>query len=273
MIHSFLENRSCQVSINGKNSAKFDVPAGVPQGSSISPVLYNIFTSDITVPDNGTDLALYADDTAIYSSATYPEIIIRKLQQSLNHMKLYFEKWKIKINGLKTQAAFFTRRIALQYLPDADLMFDNNSIPWEKSIKYLGVCLDKKLTFKEHTDCALQRSQKYIKILYSLINRKSKLNIINKRLLYITTFRSIITYACPVWNSCANMHKKKLPILQNKCLKIIYNLPWHYSTDELHSLADLPMLNDFTNAISSKFLSRCRTSTNTIINNLLAPIH
>lgn len=161
MIYSFLFNRTCQVNINGKTSAKFNVPAGVPQGSSLSPVLYNIFTSDLTVPDNGTDIALYADDTAIYSSAKYPEDIIRALQQSLNHMKKYFETWKIKINGLKTQAAFFTRRIAHQYLPITDLMFDNNSISWENSLKYLGVCLDKKLTFKEHTDCALQRSQKY----------------------------------------------------------------------------------------------------------------
>lgn len=235
LIKSFLEDRKFQVHLRMAVSQSFQIPAGVPQGSVLSPTLYNIFTSDIiNLPE--CNIAMFADDTAIFTSSTDPEIIQDNLNSSLDLILQYYKKWKIKINVSKTQAIYFTKRRARRFLPNMDLIVDNNSIPWSNEVKYLGIVLDKKLTFKNHIDETTHKAEKYIKILYSFINRKSKLSLENKLLLYKVVFRAILLYGCAVWWKCAKTHKKKIQIIQNKCLKLIHNLPFFYSTTNLHNL-------------------------------------
>ena len=60
------------VSINGTNSSTKEIRAGVPQRSILGPVLYNIYTNDIP-KTNKTHLAIYADDTVIYTFSWNPQ--------------------------------------------------------------------------------------------------------------------------------------------------------------------------------------------------------
>ncbi len=65
IVHSFLRNRKFQVSVEKKLSNVADIKYGVPQGAVLSPIIYNIYTSD--APDIDDCIrALYADDTALY---------------------------------------------------------------------------------------------------------------------------------------------------------------------------------------------------------------
>ena len=52
MVSSFLDNRQSFVSLNNFNSTRISIPAGVPQGSPLSPFLFNIFINDLSVPQN-----------------------------------------------------------------------------------------------------------------------------------------------------------------------------------------------------------------------------
>lgn len=76
LLHNYLENRSFVVNVAGKRSQSYDVPFGVPQGSCISQILYNIYTADTPqLPD--CHRALFADDIAFYvSSSLRKEITI-----------------------------------------------------------------------------------------------------------------------------------------------------------------------------------------------------
>lgn len=67
LVKSFLEDRMFSVSINGTLSAPKNIPAGAPQGSVLSPTLYNIFIADMPIPLN-CELALYVDDTALINT-------------------------------------------------------------------------------------------------------------------------------------------------------------------------------------------------------------
>ncbi|PSN42154.1 RNA-directed DNA polymerase from mobile element jockey [Blattella germanica] len=67
IIACFLNNRKFRVNHNGGESSTTNIQAGVPQGSVLAPILYNIYTSDIPTSPQ-VNLALYADDTAIYTS-------------------------------------------------------------------------------------------------------------------------------------------------------------------------------------------------------------
>ncbi len=264
IIQSFLKERHYYVQIFDSKSSSYNIPAGLPQGSALSPVLYNVYTSDVHLV-NGCNLAQFADDTSTYYSHTDPNIVMRKLENSVKRLKVYFEKWKIKVNDAKTQAIFFTKRRATRFLPDRNLCLNSTSIEWSDCIKYLGVMLDKKLTFKKHVDYTNERAQKYVRILYSLINRRSKLNIRNKELIFKSIFRPIMLYAAPVWGGCAITHRKALQVTQNKILKIIRNRPFHYSTRKLHEESNLKLINETIGELELKFNEKCQSSVNPLI--------
>lgn len=146
IVSSFLENRKFRVSVKTCKSNLIEISAGVPQGSSLSPSLYNIFTSDIPIPVD-SDLGLYADDTAILTADQSAVTIVNNLKSSFNTITDYFNKWKIKINASKTQAIFFTWKRNPEYLPINDLNLNGQLIPWNDAVKYLGLYLDKKTNF------------------------------------------------------------------------------------------------------------------------------
>lgn len=263
-IQSFLSNRTFKVHINEESSASMGIPAGVPQGSCLSPTLYNIYTSKLPTLIN-CNIATYADDTAIFSSSECPITIIHTLERSLNSISSFLHKWKIKLNGNKTQVIFFTNRRAQQYLPHRTIRYNNENIEWSSTIKYLGVVLDKKLKYKNHIDHIGEKTQKIIRCLYPLINRKSKLHFRNKMLIYKSIFRPIITYGCPVWSNCAQTHTNKLQIIENKLLKIILKRPFFYNTKKLHSEANIPLLKQFIQNTTNKFIHNIQYSDNALI--------
>ena len=85
-----------------------------------------------------------------------------------------YEKWKTNLIASKSQALLVTR-IRNRELPDSEFSFNTNIIEWESTAKYLGVIIDKKLTMKQHIEYVIGKTQNAIKILYPLINRRSKL--------------------------------------------------------------------------------------------------
>ena len=95
--------------------------------------------------------------------------------------------------------------------------------------------LDKKLTLKQHIQRTYMKAIRCGRALFPLLNCKSSFNVKNKILLYRFCIRPIMMYGCQMWpTKCARTHLKKLQIIQNKNLKIIYNLHRRYPTIQLH---------------------------------------
>lgn len=160
---------------------------GVPQGAVLSPTLYNIYTHDAPQLQH-CNLSLFADDTAFYCASRYVKHIEKSLQSAVSKYKAYFTRWKIKMNENKTQAIFFTKRRSKQ-IPTGPLRIGSSLIEWSNSVKYLGFIFDKRLTIRQHIEYAATKCQKAFQILYSLMNRRSKLNERNKLLLYKVAIR------------------------------------------------------------------------------------
>jgi len=72
IIRSYLKNLSYKIRYGSSYSPHFSIKAGVPQGSDLSPDLFNIYMADIPVSTN-TTLATYADDTAILCANNDPD--------------------------------------------------------------------------------------------------------------------------------------------------------------------------------------------------------
>jgi hypothetical protein len=91
-------------------SAPRIMKAGMPQGSVLSPTLFNMYVND-TPQAIEVHLALFTDDTCFYATERKEGYVIRKLQRGLNSEEELPKRWNIKINEDKTQAIYFSRRI------------------------------------------------------------------------------------------------------------------------------------------------------------------
>jgi hypothetical protein len=95
LIWSFLTGQKSYVTVADEISAECEFPSGVPQDAVLSPKLFNIFTSDfLTLTD--VQLALFAYDSALFSTHARADVIIDRLQTALNTIKRYYSKRSIK---------------------------------------------------------------------------------------------------------------------------------------------------------------------------------
>lgn len=259
IVQNFLKSRSFRVHIGSTHSSLFNINAGCPQGSCLSPVLYNIYTADIPTVENCV-MSIFADDTAILCSAKLSSDIVFNLQLALRKIFEYFTKWKIATNCEKSQAIYFSRKRKSCFLPQVNINVNNVEIKWENNVKYLGVTLDTKLTYKDHLSYIVNKCNILIRTLYPFINRSSALNTANKMLIFKSIFHAVMFYAAPVWAKSANCHLKRLQVLQNKLLKLIYNLPRLYSTAGLHQIANVDLVVVKIDKLSVNFNAKCSYS-------------
>jgi hypothetical protein len=141
LISSFLSNRKFSVSAEGKMYTPRIIKAGVPQGSVLSPTLFNMYINDMPQAI-GAPLALFADDTCLYATDHKEGYVLRKLQRGLNSMVEWSKRWNIRIKEDKTQAIYFSHKIRL---PETFLTIHGQNIHFLNNVKYLGVIFDRKL--------------------------------------------------------------------------------------------------------------------------------
>jgi Reverse transcriptase (RNA-dependent DNA polymerase) len=270
MIVSFLESRESYVAINRKNSDRYAIPAGVPQGSPLSPFLFNIFINDIPVPKH-CKIAIYADDTALISSIKNYDLptLVERMDSGLKEIESHFSSWKIKLNSAKTESIFFTKSTIMQKKLDLTrIKINDEELEWKNSVKYLGVVLDSKLTFKANLSENHLKSRKAMAILYCLLKRNSTLGLREKVTLYRSYIRPIMTYACPVFANCADCHMRRLQVLQNKCLRMVPNAHFRTRISSLHHKTGIPMIKSFVNKLTESFYKKSSYSENKLVSRL-----
>lgn len=220
IIKKYLENRTNTVIINQEKSEPFQTTVGIPQGGSLSTTLFLIYINDIPKSQN-TELALFADDTAIIASSKNPRLANIRINNHLNELIEYFNQWKININPQKTQLINFNQK---QNQDEYQIInIHNEIIETKEKIKYLGVTLDRKLNFKSHINNIKNKANHIINTLYPHLNNTSKLPVNMKIQLYNSYIKPILTYASPVWSSANDTNLKIIQTIENRCLRIIFN--------------------------------------------------
>ena len=108
LISSFLSNRRLRVVLDGKSSQEYPVNAGVPQGSILGPTLFLLDINDLH-DDVICDIAIYADDTTLYSkcdraSDLWQQLeLASELESDLRDTVDWGKKWLVDLNAGKTQ--------------------------------------------------------------------------------------------------------------------------------------------------------------------------
>lgn len=207
-------------------------------------------------------MAFYADDTAIMTTSNRSNAIANRLQKAMVKIDEYFKKWRIQVNAAKTKAILFCFNNSKKRRPTRPLLFNNEELFWQDEVTYLGLVLDKKLTFGAHVENTRIKATKALNSLYPILGRKSKLSTANKSTIFKMYIRPILTYACPLWQGAARMHLNKFQVIQNKALKLIYNLNWRFRTTAIYRNTNFKTIYNIVSEMSAKFRESCSISTN-----------
>ena len=135
------------------------------------------------------ETAVYADDTIYYTSSKDSNKIVRELNNQLDLTHEWCTKWRIKINADKLEAIIFTRGLKGDDIDPPK--YNNVPIHWKRSVKYLGLTLDRQLNFCKHI--TNKRNQTYVVIgkLMPILKCHFTLGIKNGLLVYKMLIRLV----------------------------------------------------------------------------------
>ena len=249
-IKAYLQDRKQQVLVNGSISNSLSVLSGVPQGSILGPLLFVLFIDDMnSVVSQGTDIALYADDTKIWREikSDIDQIV---LQSDID--KLY--EWsvinKMNFHPDKCKVVAITNKSLDYALPFYEHFYtlNGNVLNYEKSEKDLGVVINSRLSWNAQCEGLVQRANQQL----GLVRRTCHFvnNTKQRRALYLSLVRSIFEHCCQVWAPQSHKSLNAFDLLQKRAVKWILKEPYARYTDEeflrkQRSLDLLPMKYKF----------------------------
>lgn len=264
ILKSFIIDRHFLVKYEDKYTDIYPIMSGVPQGSILGPILYLIYTSDL--PTTSTTLtATFADDTAIMASSRSLNNSTLQLQQHLNQVQTWLNKWRIKVNESKSSHITFTLRQGTA----SSVYLNNKEIPQTDTVKYLGMHLDRRLTWKSHV--WKKRKQLNLKLnkMYWLLGNKSKLSVENKILIYKTILKPVWTYGIQLWGSAATSSIEILERFQSKVLRAIVSAPWFVPNEIIRHDLNIPRVKDEIKNFSAKYINRLSAHPNELACDLI----
>ena len=254
MVASFLKDRTFRVKIDAAISGERSVEASVPQGSVLGPTLFNIYTADAPRSSH-VMTATFADDQALLASSYFPRIAVRKLQSHTDALCDWYSRWRIRINATKSTAVLFAKRRLQQ--PGGAVRISGDDVPWSIRAKYLGVVLDRKLSWTPHVKQTAMKARQALGCLTPLLGRRSRLNIRAKLKMFKSVLRPIMTYASPVWGNTCTTNIRRLQTIQNIALRRVTGSPWFVRGSIIHNDISVPYLADYLKEMACNFFARC----------------
>ena len=227
------------------------------QGSVLGPTLYLLYTADIPQNDQ-IIISTFADDTALLSSHSNPATASRVLNNHMRVIESWLNKWRIKVNEQKSRHVTFTLRTG-NCTPVA---LNNILIPQYDNVKYLGIHIDRRLTWKGH----IEAKKKQIKLksleLNWLIGSHSKLSLDNKVLIYNSIIKPIWTYGLHLYGNASNSNIEIIQRAQSKILRSMTGAPRFLSNDNIHKDLEIPKVKKEFDTMKVKYMQKLRAHPN-----------
>ena len=213
LVENYLSNRKQRTKINSDFGSWEEILFGVPQGSILGHLLFNIFLCNLCFIMNETDFASYADDNTPCFVGNSIEGVIIKLQNALLTLFQRFYNNQMKTNPGKCHSICSTD-------VKVNITVENQKICSSPCEKLLGVRFDSKLTLDAHINDICKKAGFKLN---ALARTTPYMNLNRKRLLLNAFFMSQFNY-CQLVRMCHNRTKNdKINRLHERCLRFIYN--------------------------------------------------
>jgi hypothetical protein len=235
-VQSFLSHRRQRVVIGDSYSNWAPVSSGVPQGSVLGPLLFNVYVDDIDVvlhPD--VKVKKFADDTKLYIiyNAETAVTSTSRLQNSLDALSVWCADWLMQLNISKCNVMYFGVNN-----PHTAYSLNGRPLTQSASIRDLGITVSDSGRVADHcSKIAASARQLTGMMLRTFRSRKPSIVVP----LLKTIIRPVLEYATPVWNPGLQQDIKEIESVQRKITKCVDGLRSLSYSDRLKQLG-LPTL-------------------------------
>lgn len=253
-IVNILSERTINVYIDDNKISRL-VWRGLPQGSVLSPLLYNIYTHDLeSALSSAVEILQYADDLLIYTMGHSIESMSSSLTSSLSMLQQWLFSNGLDLSVNKSAVVLFSR---MRKRPDICVEYNSMPIPVKTQVKFLGVILDCHLTGLPHCEYIAAKCDRLLNIIRCLSGVWWGAHPLSLRLLYNALIRSVLDYGTFLLEPGSVAGFKKLDAVQSKALRIILGAMKSSPINCLQAECGEPPLCLRRQYLSDRFLSRC----------------
>ena len=250
-IHSYLSDRKQRTKVNNSFSSWAFPDTGVPQGSVLGPLLFNIYINDIFFFVDENNVTNYADDNTPYKIDKCLDCLLEKLEKDVMELVKWFNNNYLKMNADKCHL------LVPKHTNDVSVSINDQIIKGETSVKLLGLTIDNNLDLNEHVFCLCKKASNKLHALTRIAPYLSKDKL---RILMKAFIESQFSYCPLAWMMHSRTANNRINGIHERALRLTYS-------DYLSSFDKL-LEKDKSFTIHERNLQRLATEIYKIINNL-----
>ena len=234
-LHSYLSNRKHRVRISSSFSEWLEPALGVPQGSVLGPILFNIFINDLLFSVDESEICNFADDNTLYICDSSIDNVLRRLNADVSTILEWFKCNYLVVNPAKFQLIFpGTEKSSLS------ITVGSYTVSSTDVVKLLGINIDSQLTFYPHVKEVCKKASQKIKALLRIRNYLSQSQT---DLLLNSYILSAFNYCPLVWMFCSKQahnlinatHRRALCAKMNQFSLSLHDLLGETESASIHT--------------------------------------
>lgn len=234
LFSSYLRDRKHRVRIGSVLSDFLELLLGVPQGSVLGPILFNIFINDLLFAVSETSICNFADDNTLYACDTSMDNVLQRLNEDLNILAKWFSSNGMLANPAKFQILF----------PGSDstkfnVNLGHTILKGSNEVKLLGVTIDSQLTFHPHIQNMCKMVSAKINAFYRI---RSYLTQNQADILFDAYIMSYFNYCPLIWMFCSKQAHNLINKTHHRALRVKLNI-FLCEYDDLLKLAKLETIH------------------------------
>ena len=214
---SWLTNRRQYTKFDETISDPIEINDGIPQGTPLSSILFILYINLIVRCLKFCKIKLFADDCLIWIAENDVAEAIRKIMIDLENISFLLKQLKLKLNSLKSKYMIIgDHNLTSEY----HLVIDDQEIERVQKMKYLGVIIDDRLSFKDHCEYITKKMSKKVNFLRRIRNR---LDLDTALMLFKSLITPHVDFCSSILFLLNDNEIRSIQLIQNRAMRIILN--------------------------------------------------
>lgn len=253
---NFMEERKFKVKINGEKSEEKLLENGLPQGSVLSCVLFNIAIEALLRAINDPVRALlFADDLVIFASGKNNVETGNIIQDTLRKLHSTASNLQFKFSAIKTKAMIFTRKWKKNII-EPTLFLGDSKIEIVSKYKFLGMIFDSKLNWNAHIDYISDKARKSLNVIRVLSNQNWGSDSTMLIRMHKALVMSLMDYGSFLFQNASQKALKKLDVINNQGMRLAIGAFKSTPIESLHAETGIMKLDIRRSLLGMGYLTK-----------------